>query len=262
LILCGCYLFLNKLTLILQNLIYTTYLAELLPFSMGLFFFKKIKSHGVKVFFFYTLFLAILLSLSLYFKLIQNNKVAQLLVNRFALIGEFTLLCFYYYNYLSLRNRKVILIISCVLFTLYSFYDYTTTTNPVDFSYRPLIVECLFFALLIVFFFYEKLKYSIEVPILHTPEFWVSVAFLLYFSGNFFLFLFSTTMLRNTEFRTQYVIIYGTVTIIKDILLTVAILVHVFISNSFKNDEEKMLKTNDLDIDPYYSAPNINHKQQ
>lgn len=246
---------------ILQNLIYTTYLAELLPFSMGLFFLKRINNQGAKVFFFYTLFLALLLCLSLYFKLILNNKAGQLIVNRFALVSEFILLSIYYYSFLQFKSKKIVLTISCFFFVAYSLYDYLITENPLDFSYRPLVAECLFFALLIIYFFYEKLQFSVDTPILHTPEFWVSVAFLLYFSGNFFLFLFSTSMLKNPEFRTQYVIIYGTVTITKDILLTVAVLVHAFIGfiGSENNTKRKPIK---IELDTFYPTPNTNHHLQ
>ena len=38
-------------------------------------------------------------------------------------------------------------------------------------------------------------------------------------------------MINNPAFREEYTIIYGTVTIIKDILLTVAVLVNAYITN-------------------------------
>lgn len=228
---------------------------------MGLFFLKKINNHGVKVFFFYTLFLAVLLSLSLYFKFIQNNKAHQLIVNRFALVSEFILLSVYYYAFLKLKRKKILFITASVFFVAYSLYDYLITKDPLDFSYRPLVIECLFFALVIIYFFYEKLQFSVNMPILHTPEFWVSVAFLLYFSGNFFLFLFSTSMLKNPEFRNQYVIIYGTVTITKDILLTVAVIVHAYIGYS-RNDNSGLNEPMKINLDSYYPTPNTNHNLQ
>lgn len=228
---------------------------------MGLIFIKKINNHGVKVFFFYTLFLAVLLCLSLYYKFIQHDKAGQLIVNRFALVGEFILLSLYYHSFLQLRWKKLLLTSASILFAAYSFYDYLVTSNPLDFSYRPLVVECLFFVLIIIYFFYEKLQYGVDTPILHTPEFWVSVAFLLYFSGNFFLFLFSTSMLKNPEFRNQYVIIYGTVTIIKDILLTVAVIVHAYIGH-VRSDLKSKRKPIKINLDSYYPTTNTNHNLQ
>jgi hypothetical protein len=223
---------LKKLIPILQNLIYTTYLAELLPFSTSLFFIKKINSRGVKVFFFYVFAIAFFLCLSLYFKFIEKDPVHQLLVKRGFLLVEFALLSKYYYYQLQYKYKKSVFFFTTIAFTLYSVFDYLTAKSAQDFSFMPLVIECLFFALLIIYFFYEKIQYNVSTPILNTPEFWISVAFLLYFTGNFFLFLFSKSMLANPSFRNQYIIIYGTITIIKDLLLTVAILVHVYLNGN------------------------------
>ena len=246
----------KKLIPILQNLIYTTYLAELLPFLTSLFFFKRINNRGVKVFFFYVFALAFFLCLSLYFKLIQNDRIHQLLINRLFLLAEFALLSTYYYYQLKHKHKRIFFIFATICFVVYSIFDYLTAKSPQDFSFIPLVIECLFFALVIIYFFYEKIQFNVYTPILHTSEFWVSVAFLLYFTGNFFLFLFSKSMLTNPAFREQYIIIYGTITMIKDILLTVAILVHVYVNNH-KN------RLNDpIDIDlgtfsPLQNKPNL-----
>lgn len=246
----------KKLIPILQNLIYTTYLAELLPFSTSLFFLKKINSRGVKVFFFYVLAMAFFLCLSLYFKLIQNDKPHQLLVNRVFLLAEFALLSRYYYYQLQHKQRKVIFLSATIAFACYSIFDYLTAKSPLDFSYMPLVVECLFFACVIIYFFYEKIQYNVSTPILNTSEFWISVAFLLYFAGNFFLFLFSKSLLNNPSFRAQYIIIYGTITITKDILLTVAILVHVYFSRN-KNRLNDPIEIDLGTFNPLQNKPNL-----
>jgi hypothetical protein len=196
---------------------------------------------------------------SLYFKLIQNDRAHQLIVNRLFLIVEFVLLTRYYFCYLELKGKKTIFFITSTLFIICSAYDYIVTKSPLEFSFIPLVIECLFFALVIVYFFYEKLQYNVSVPILHTSEFWVSVAFLLYFSGNFFLFLYSKSSLTDPNFRTQYIIIYGIVTIIKDVLLSVAILVNAYINN----DDKRLEKVIDVDLGAFYPLQkNTNPKPQ
>jgi len=62
-------------------------------------------------------------------------------------------------------------------------------------------------------------------PIYKRPIFWISVAFIINFSGNFFLFLYSQNSYRDEEFQRQYTIIYSTVTFIKNILLCYSILI-------------------------------------
>lgn len=62
-------------------------------------------------------------------------------------------------------------------------------------------------------------------PIYQKAVFWVSVAFIINFSGNFFLFLFSRNSFNDEAFKRQYTIIYSTVTVAKNILLCISILI-------------------------------------
>ena len=75
-------------------------------------------------------------------------------------------------------------------------------------------------------------------PIYHRAIFWISVAFIINFSGNFFLFLFSKNSYNDEYFQKQYTIIYSTVTFIKNILLCVAILIK-------ENKKKKSLESYD-----------------
>jgi len=246
---------LKKLIPILQNLIYTTYLAELLPFLTSLFFYKRINNRQVKVFFFYIFAIAFFICLSVYFKF-HNDRTHQLLVNRIFLVIEFTLLSTYYYYQVVFKYKKIFLASATLCFLFYSVFDYLTAESSKNFSFIPLVMECMFFVMVIIYFFYEKIQFNLSIPILHTSEFWVSIALLLYFSGNFFLFLYSKSMYNNPSFRVQFTIIYNTLTIIKDILLTVAVLVNVYIKNSQNH------LNNPIDIDlgtfnPLQNKPNF-----
>ena len=213
----------KKLYLIIQNLIYITYLAELLPLFLFLIFLSKIKSTEIRVFFLYSIIFSLFLCLSIYTRICLKNINLQLIINRTFLVLEFILLSAFYNFSLSNEHRKLIFSISVILFSSYSLYDYLLS-KPEDFSFIPLVIECLFFLLVIVYYFYEKIKYNISSPIYYAPVFWVSVAFLIYFSGNFFLFLFSNSMFKNVDFKIEYTIIYGTVTIIKNIFLCTAVI--------------------------------------
>jgi len=246
---------LKKLIPILQNLIYITYLAELLPFSTSLFFIKKINNRGAKVFFFYISAIAFFICLSVYFKF-HNDRVHQLLVNRIFLVVEFSILSAYYYGQLVFKYKKIAFLSAVICFFLYSIFDYLTTESSKNFSFIPLVVECLFFVMVIIYFFYEKIQYNLSIPILHTAEFWISIALLLYFSGNFFLFLYSKSMYNNPAFRQQFTIIYNTLTIIRDILLTVAVLVKVYVITNAKNLNDPI----DIDLgtfNPLQNKPNL-----
>ena len=246
----------KKLINILQNLIYTTYLAELLPFLTSLFFLKKFKHREVKVFFFYVFTIAFFICIAVYFDFIQKNYANRLLGNRIFLITEFALLSTYYYYQLQYKYRKPIFQLSTVAFFIYSVVEYLTAKSAQDFNFIILVVECLFFLLVIIYFFYEKIKFNLRTPIIQTPDFWVSVAFLLYFSGTFFLFLYSKSNFKNPSFKTEYTIIYGTITIIKDLLLTVSIFVNVYITNQKNHLDDPI----DIDLgtfNPLQNKPNL-----
>ena len=232
----------NKLIPILQSLIYITYVAEFTPFLLCLIFFKKIKSSELKVFFLYTTVVAFFLCLAVYFKFIAENGAYRLLANRFFLLAEFSLLSFFYYTCLSNKRIKQIFRLAVISFILYSVYDYIVT-KPGVFSFTPLVIECLYFLLLILYFFYDKIQNNSNVSIYFQPVFWISVGFLIYFSGNFFLFLFSSSMITNATFKFQYTIIYNPVTIIKNIFICTAIIVNA------KNDDQINNPTKNINID-------------
>ena len=213
----------KKLYLILQNLIYITYLAELLPLLLFLIFLNKIKSTEIRVFFLYSITFTLFLVLNILLKFFLNDSIHLLTANRFFLLSEFTFLAIYYNYILTFKHKKYLFLLFTIAFFLYSFYDFYTSV-PGKFSYVPLVFESLFFLLVIVYFFYEKLQFSVTSPIYFSPNFWISVAFLIYFSGNFFIFLFVRSMVNDPNFRNQYTIIYGTVTIIKNIFLCTAVI--------------------------------------
>ena len=63
-------------------------------------------------------------------------------------------------------------------------------------------------------------------------------------------------MLNNPAFRQQYIIIYGTITIIKDILLSVAILVFIYVNNH-KNRLNDPIEIDLGTFNPLQNKPNL-----
>jgi len=67
------------------------------------------------------------------------------------------------------------------------------------------------------------MKQDASEPLFTTFIFWFAVAFLINFSGNFLLFVYSETSNKEADFKINYTIIYSTVTIIKNLLLCIAV---------------------------------------
>lgn len=234
----------GKTKKILQSLIYINYLAETLPLILFLYFIKKNYSIDLKVFFAYTIMFVTLLMVTFYFKFIDNNPLKNLDGKRIFLLLEFIFLNYYFSFLIKSKLRFFISSTSVFLFILYSYYDYTTSVKG-TFSFIPLVVECFYFIFIILFFFYETIRYNISKPLYSATSFWISVGFLIYFSGNFFLFLFSSVLSKDPQFRPTFTLIYNVVTIIKNIFLCTAIIVNAF----SKDNNNKAPISNKIDVD-------------
>ena len=88
-------------------------------------------------------------------------------------------------------------------------------------------------------------------PIYQKAIFWISVAFIINSAGNFFLFLYSNNSFDNgPNFKKQYTIIYTTVTVIKNALLCISIL----IKETPQNESDKVIF--DVDLDSFKPSNN------
>ena len=137
---------------------------------------------------------------------------------------EFALISIVFlYNIKNKLLRQVIRIVP-VFLTLFSIYDYWI--SPSDrFSYKPVAAECLILLIYIIYFFYEKIQTITLIPVYQTKIFWIAVAFIIYSSGNFFLFLYANNAIKDDDFNFQYTLVYSTFAILKNIALSVGILI-------------------------------------
>jgi len=210
-----------------------------MPFIFCLHFLKKRASKDLKVFFVYCSVLFLSIVLLLLFRYVFKSYSAYLLYNRFYLIAEFALISqFFVYNIRQPKLKKVVNFLF-LPFLVFSVLDYITSQNQ-PFTYYPLAFECILFPFIILLFFYEKMKYDSKYPVYYAPAFWIGVAFLIFSTGNFFLFLFSKMLLQNKENKILYNDIYGTFTILKNILLCVAVIV----AKNSRNNE----KSSNIDV--------------
>lgn len=176
----------------------------------------------------FTLYL-VTISLISYLSLVQyiffKSATYQYILIRVFLVAEFNLLAYYYLGRLHWKHRKMLIWIGSALYTLYSLIDFIITPLG-QFDFFSLVMESLFFLVILLLFFYEKMKYSLKEPVYFSSEFWFSVAFLVYFSGNFFLFLVTQSNINNQQFVINYNLMYGFFTFLKNIILGVGIYTH------------------------------------
>ena len=158
-----------------------------------------------------------------------KDPVSLSIIQRIAVPNEFIFLSIYFYHNITLPRKNTILLICISAFLLFCVVDYLYFgTKGINLAFGPLAIECLFFLLVILYYFYQRMKFVALIPIYKLSSFWISVAFLIYFSGTFLLFLASISMVHDDNFSIQYNVLYGTVAILKNLLIVVGLFVHRF----------------------------------
>jgi hypothetical protein len=177
-----------------------------------------------KVFFLYTLTIVILVSLGFSLLYIFDSKESYYIVVRFYNVIEYTILAYFFSLHLKNKVVKKVLLFSPILFAAFCILNFLKATTP-ELPFVPLVVEYVTLLIFIVYFFFEVMQDITTEPVYQKPVFWISAAFILNFSGNFFLFLYSKNSYNDEAFNRQYLIIYGTVTIAKNILLSISAII-------------------------------------
>lgn len=204
----------------------------------------------MKVFFLYTSIVTFFLLLVLLFIFALNLPTISFTLNRLFSIIECSLLSiFFYFNFISKWKKTFFFWGTLILISSFIFDFFKNRQNP---SFLPLAFECFFFILVIVYYFFERMKVVNERSIFSIPCFWVSVAFLISFSGTFFLFLFSISMSKDPSFKNTYHLMYGSFTIIKNLLLCTSIIVNKNFADQ-KNGGDKLA---DIDLGSFNPLPN------
>ncbi|WP_460560185.1 hypothetical protein [Ferruginibacter profundus] len=152
------------------------------------------------------------------------NKELYFIVIRFHLALEFCILLYFFQNNFKNKLARKAFLVIAPIFLVYSIYDYFVSPK-LKFGANQAIVESFFMLIILIYFFYEKIKYEVQIPLYESKPFWIAVALFIFFSGNFFLLIYSKTMINDLNFRAQYVFIYSSFNIFKNLLLCVALFI-------------------------------------
>ena len=192
----------------------------LLPLT--LFFFSKRKETGFFVFFLYLLYsgLSDFLITPLFFKIFHSVYFSLRL---FTIVEYLLITIFLYKNINSVIFKKVIIFLS-VLFFSYAIFDFFQF-NPNHFDSIPSGIENILIIVYSIFILFEKIREPDSLFLYNTPIFWIVVGLILYFSGTFFLYIYSQTNLKDPDYVKTYQFVNSAFGILKHLLFSVAFLV-------------------------------------
>lgn len=198
----------------------------------------------LKVFFYYCITLTLFVIVSAFSLYILKSKTLYFNIIRLYTIIEYSLFARFLYLVYKNKTAKKIVILSIIPFFLFCAIDFLINTS--NFNNYPLLVEFLSLIVFIIYYLYEKMKTEVQNPLYLSPTFWICVAMFMYFTGNFFFLIFAGSSSDET-FVFQLKIIYSVVTIVKNILLCIAL----FAIDKIEANSKQLSIPDDMRLDDF-----------
>ena len=212
----------TNLPAILNFIRYTSLFSSLLP--LVFFLLKKIhsKEKSLKVIFYYILYCTINDATVYYLFEIRSQTIFVVLA-LFSL-AEFTFFCLFYSYVLPPGLMKRSISVIWTLFFLFAIFDFFFINKTGSFDSTTVGVESLLTILMCIYYLMVQIKGSNDLFVYSTSNFWIIITFLIYLSGLFFLYIMAENMIASRAFKIQYTIINSVFNILKNVLLSVAML--------------------------------------
>lgn len=199
---------------------------------------------ALKVFFIYVCILAGFITVTTLTVYVFESLTTYYYILKIYAPVEYILFSRFIYHLYKNSIAKIIILYSAIPFGLFCVLDFFVNKSP--FSNSPSLIEFLAFIIFIIYFFYEKMKTVVQYPLYQSITFWLCVGLFLYFTGNFFFFLFINSS-SDPNFIGQLKNIYSVVTISKNLLFCFA----------FFTNETTELTNNELQIPSELSLDDI-----
>lgn len=197
--------------------------SGLLPIICFLLFYKKNKGSKLWVIFIYAV-ISFLSDRVLLFLL----KTKEYQIIKYSIYCLFTVLeysLFTYYIYVLIRKQffKYTIIFLSIILYLIAIYNYYANVGKIGwFDSFTSSLESIFIILYCIFYLFEEINSPSTTLIYESYKFWLILSFLLYLSGELFLFIYAANFGEN-EIRIYWNINYS-VNILKNILFCVAMI--------------------------------------
>ena len=153
---------------------------------------------------------------------------------------------------LLLKNKifRSFSLFSVIPFVFYCFYDFYKS-EPNTFNNFPPLLEFSLFILVLIFYFFEKMRVVTTIPLYQSISFWICVGLFIYFTGNLFYLIFITST-KDKHLISQMQIIYSCVTIAKNLILAFAWFSH----ERLENNADILQMPNDMQLDDDFIVSN------
>jgi hypothetical protein len=179
---------------------------------------------------FYCIFSDLVLS-----KLSLKYLESELYSFRLFTIVEYSIITFFILQLIESILFKRLIKIGSVIFIAISILDIYTSSFT-SFDSLPSGIESILVLSYCLFFVYEKMTSS---DFSFNGTIWITIGFILFFSGTFFLFILSQNNFKDSSFILTYGYIVAIFNIIKNLFITIGVVSE---SNNSKRTSHKLQK--------------------
>lgn len=142
---------------------------------------------------YFLIFILVLISMItelISFMIVKYLNISNILLYNTHTLFEISLISAFYYKFLDKKKIKSIILIICSLFVIFLIFELAVQSKNIM-NEVPLTFESTYIIILTFLTFHQVLQKQVYKNIIDDPIFWFNSAFLIYFSGNLFIHLFS-----------------------------------------------------------------------
>ncbi len=176
-------------------------------------------------------------AVSFYLQSIVHSPNILKLINLFTIV-EYTFFCYFIYLIIPKGAIKKIVPFIWIGFILFAFIDYFLFSKTHEFDSIASGIEAIIVLVLCMAYHFSQVRGNNNLLIYSTFNFWAVIAFFIYFSGTFFLYLMTDKMRVSVSFQKMYFVINISFNILKNLLLCVAM---TMISNGIVKEQKKLI---------------------
>ncbi len=152
-------------------------------------------------------------------------KVGAYIVYDIFTVIEFGLFSLFFSYIVKEHGVKRTITSIFIVFAIFSIIDYFFLRKDESFNSTTAAVAQVLMISMCIYYFYYQLKQPDTYLIYNTQNFWIIIAFLIYVSGTFFLYLLAENMIGEKTFAKQYRMINSSFIILKNFFLFIAMLI-------------------------------------
>ncbi len=208
-----------------------------------LLFKRNSKNKPLRVILFYVVYCITNEGISFYLQSVVHTPNFIILLNLFTVL-EYTFFCYFLYLIFPKGYVRKAIPFLWLGFLLFALIDYIFFSKTHEFDSIASGIEAIIVLVLCMAYLFSQVKGNNYLVVYSTFNFWAVIAFFIYFSGTFFLYLMTDKMRVSVSFQKMYFVINISFNILKNLLLCVAMTMKL---NGLVKEQKKVIP--DLDDD-------------